>query len=62
MKYDVILQIGGMHSPSYCRRALTPVRAVIDRSYSLAEVPEAVRHVEQGHARGKVLVRVCEAG
>jgi NADPH:quinone reductase-like Zn-dependent oxidoreductase len=34
---------------------LTPV---IDRSYQLAEVPEAIRYLEEGHARGKVLITV----
>ena len=120
-KYDVIFQLGGMHSPSHCRRALTPrgrlvlssgdsdgvwigpmdrilkaamlspfvsqrlvalqakrskadletlaalvdagkVMPVIDRTYPLEEVPEAVRYVEQGHARGKVLVGINHAG
>jgi NADPH:quinone reductase-like Zn-dependent oxidoreductase len=32
---------------------LTPV---IDRSYGLSEVPAAIRYLEQGHARGKVVV------
>lgn len=32
---------------------LTPV---IDRSYRLSEVPAAIRYLEQGHARGKVVV------
>ena len=32
------------------------LRPVIDRCYSLAEVPEAIRYLEQGHARGKVVV------
>jgi NADPH:quinone reductase-like Zn-dependent oxidoreductase len=31
---------------------------VIDRRYPLAKVPEAIRYVEQGHARGKVVVTV----
>ncbi len=116
-KYDVIFQLGGKHSPSHCRRALTPggrlvlssgdsdgtwigpmdriikaaalspfvsqtlaalnikpsradleklagliddgkLKPVIDRTYALEEVAEAVRYVEQGHARGKVLVRI----
>jgi NADPH:quinone reductase-like Zn-dependent oxidoreductase len=35
---------------------LTPV---IDRTYPLADTAEAVRHVEQGHARGKVIVTVA---
>lgn len=34
------------------------VTPVIDRSYPLAEVPEAIRYVEQGHARGKVVIVV----
>jgi len=34
------------------------VRPVIDRRYSLTEVPEAVRYVEQGHARGKIVITV----
>jgi NADPH:quinone reductase-like Zn-dependent oxidoreductase len=34
------------------------VRAVIDRRYPLAEVPEAIRYLEGGHARGKVVVTV----
>ena len=118
-KYDVIFQLGGKHSPSHCRRALTPggrlvlssgdsdgtwigpmdriikaaalspfvsqtlaalnikpsradleklagliddgkLKPVIDRTYALEEVAEAVRYVEQGHARGKVLVRIDE--
>jgi NADPH:quinone reductase-like Zn-dependent oxidoreductase len=34
------------------------IRSVIDRTYSLSEVPEAIRYVESGRARGKVIVRV----
>jgi NADPH:quinone reductase-like Zn-dependent oxidoreductase len=34
------------------------VKPVIDRTYSLSEVPEAIRYVEDGHARGKVVVSV----
>jgi len=34
------------------------VRPVIDRTYSLGEVPEAIRYLEAGHARGKVIVSV----
>ena len=32
------------------------VKPVIDRSYKLAEVPDALRYLEKGHARGKVLI------
>ena len=35
---------------------LTPV---IDRTYPLTEAPEAIRHLETGHARGKVVVTVA---
>jgi NADPH:quinone reductase-like Zn-dependent oxidoreductase len=34
------------------------VTPVIDRRYALSEVPEAIRYLEQGHARGKVVVTV----
>ena len=34
------------------------VTPVIDRTYSLSEVPEAIRYVEEGHARGKVVITV----
>ena len=114
-KYDLIFQLGGTHSPSHCRRALTPkgrlvlssgdsdgrwlgpldriIKAailspfvsqalvslstrrsqkdldhlrdlieagklitVIDRTYPLHEVPEAVHYVEKGHTSGKVVI------
>ncbi|MFF5020178.1 zinc-binding dehydrogenase [Streptomyces sp. NPDC001165] len=35
--------------------AMTPV---IDRTYPLADVPEAVSYLRSGHARGKIAVRV----
>jgi len=34
------------------------VTPVIDRTYPLAEVPEAILYLEGGHARGKVLITV----
>jgi NADPH:quinone reductase-like Zn-dependent oxidoreductase len=34
------------------------VTPVIDRTYPLREAPEAVRYLEQGHARGKVVITV----
>jgi NADPH:quinone reductase-like Zn-dependent oxidoreductase len=34
------------------------LRPVIDRVYTLSEVPEALRYLEKGHARGKVVVSV----
>jgi NADPH:quinone reductase-like Zn-dependent oxidoreductase len=115
--YDLIFQLGGMHSPSHCRRALTPrgrlvlssgesdgrwigpfdriikaaalspfvsqtlvsldtkrskedleylkdlieagkLTPVINQTYSLNEVPEAIRCVEKGHTRGKVVITI----
>jgi NADPH:quinone reductase-like Zn-dependent oxidoreductase len=32
------------------------VKPVIDRRYSLREVPEALRYLEQGHAKGKIVI------
>jgi len=34
------------------------VKPVIDRCYKLSEVPEAIRYLEEGHARGKVVITV----
>ncbi|HEX2791755.1 MAG TPA: NAD(P)-dependent alcohol dehydrogenase [Steroidobacteraceae bacterium] len=34
------------------------VTPVIDRHYSLSEVPQAMRYLEQGHARGKIVIDV----
>ena len=35
--------------------AVTPV---IDRTYALADAPDAIRYLAEGHAAGKVVVRV----
>jgi NADPH:quinone reductase-like Zn-dependent oxidoreductase len=34
------------------------IKPVIDRTVALSEVPEAIRYLEEEHARGKVVVRV----
>jgi len=34
------------------------IKPVIDRRYPLSEIAEAVRYLEQGHARGKVVIAV----
>lgn len=34
------------------------IKPVIDRRYPLREVPEAIRYLEEGHARGKVVIIV----
>ena len=35
------------------------IKAVVDRHFPLSEVPEAVRYVEAGHAKGKVVITVA---
>jgi NADPH:quinone reductase-like Zn-dependent oxidoreductase len=32
------------------------VTPVIDKRYRLSEVPDAIRYLEEGHARGKVVI------
>jgi NADPH:quinone reductase-like Zn-dependent oxidoreductase len=34
------------------------ITPVIDRTYPLSEVSEAIRYLEEGYALGKVLIRV----
>jgi NADPH:quinone reductase-like Zn-dependent oxidoreductase len=34
------------------------VTPAIDRTYSLTEVPDAIRYIEEGHARGKVAITI----
>jgi NADPH:quinone reductase-like Zn-dependent oxidoreductase len=34
------------------------VTPVIDRTYSLSEVPDAIGYLEEGHAQGKVVITV----
>jgi NADPH:quinone reductase-like Zn-dependent oxidoreductase len=35
------------------------IATAIDRRYSLAEVPEALRYLGDGHAKGKVVITVA---
>ena len=37
------------------------VRPVIERTYKLEEAPEALRQLDKGHARGKVVIAIAEA-
>ena len=34
------------------------VTPVVDRTYPLSEVPEAIRYLEEGHARGEVVITI----
>jgi NADPH:quinone reductase-like Zn-dependent oxidoreductase len=34
------------------------VSPIVDKTYTLAEVPDAMRHLEAGHARGKIAIRI----
>jgi NADPH:quinone reductase-like Zn-dependent oxidoreductase len=34
------------------------VTPVIDRTYTLGETPAAIRYLEEGHTRGKVVISV----
>ena len=36
------------------------VRPVIDRTYALSETPDAIRYLEGGHARGKLVITVTQ--
>ncbi len=38
------------------------VTPVIDKRYRLSEVPEAIRYLEEGHARGKVVITLGRTG
>ena len=34
------------------------IRPVVDRTFPLEEVPEAIRYLREGHARGKLVITV----
>jgi NADPH:quinone reductase-like Zn-dependent oxidoreductase len=34
------------------------VTPIVDKTYPLAEVPDAMRHLEAGLARGKIAIRI----
>jgi NADPH:quinone reductase-like Zn-dependent oxidoreductase len=38
------------------------VVSVIDRCYPFSEVPQAIRYLEEGHAKGKVVITVVQPG
>ncbi|MHB8055069.1 MAG: zinc-binding dehydrogenase [Candidatus Aminicenantales bacterium] len=46
-------------SPSADLRALA---RVIDKRYAVTEIPEAIRYMAEGHARGKVVIVLDQTG
>jgi NADPH:quinone reductase-like Zn-dependent oxidoreductase len=36
------------------------VKPTIDRTYSLAQIADAIRYLEKGHARGKVVITIAQ--
>ncbi len=38
-----------------------PIEPAIDRSYPIAETAAAIRYLQEGHARGKIVINVLGA-
>lgn len=38
------------------------IRAVVEETFSFAQVPQAFEKLEKGHARGKTVVEISKAG
>jgi 2-desacetyl-2-hydroxyethyl bacteriochlorophyllide A dehydrogenase len=57
-KMGFLLQKSNQEDLVFMRELLEAgkVVSVIDRRYPLSEVPEAIRYLEEGHARGKVVI------
>jgi NADPH:quinone reductase-like Zn-dependent oxidoreductase len=36
------------------------VKPVVDRTYPLSQIADAIRYLEQGHARGKVVITIAQ--
>jgi hypothetical protein len=52
------LPILGWFSPPALDDFVLAVDPLVDRTYPLSETPTAVGYVEEGHARGKVIIVV----
>jgi NADPH:quinone reductase-like Zn-dependent oxidoreductase len=59
-KLRTLLAKGSMEDLTILRDLMEAgkVTPVIDRRYRLSEVPQAIRYLEEGHARGKVVITV----
>ena len=62
---EMVASIGASQVIDYTRQDVLrdlllagKISPVIDRTYPFNEVPEAIRYLEQGHARGKVVITV----
>jgi len=57
----MILARGGPHDRATLADFMRDgkVTPVIDRTYPLAQAREAIRYLEQGHARGKVVIEAA---
>jgi NADPH:quinone reductase-like Zn-dependent oxidoreductase len=51
MNVDDLEQLGALVEAGH-------VKPVLDRTFPLAETANAIRYVEQGHARGKVIISI----
>ena len=47
-----------LHRSQLRVRGFGTVAPVVDRTFPLEEVPEALRYLKEGHARGKVVITV----
>lgn len=57
--YDLILDIAGDPAVSRLRRALAPAGTPsIGGTYALDRAPDALRHLEAGKARGKIVITI----
>jgi NADPH:quinone reductase-like Zn-dependent oxidoreductase len=55
----LVVRLGAQHlAPIVELRQAGKIAVVIDRRYPLREVPEALRYLGEGHARGKVVIDV----
>lgn len=59
-KFKSFLQRANQDDLNYMKELIQDgkVKPIIDRTYSLNEVPEAFTYFEQGHAKGKVVITV----
>lgn len=57
-KYDVLFDAIGNHAVVRDLIENRKVRSVIDSVYTFEQTPQAIAHLKEGHARGKVVITV----